>query len=574
MKQYEYKFDENGEAYLETDLPGLMLTRLPLLNKSTAFTARERDVYDLWGILPPDMATLEDQVEREYENLQTFDTALNKYIYLRLLQDRNEVLFYKLIDNYLEEMMPIIYTPTVAEAIEQYSQVYRFPRGINISTKNIDRVDHILRHTPYPYVKLIVATDSEGILGIGDQGYGGMAICIGKLSLYTAAAGVDPALTLPIQLDVGTNREDLLNDPKYMGVRHERLTGYAYEEFMDKFVSALKRHHPNVLLQWEDFSRQKAFNVMERYQDEILSFNDDIQGTGAVVVAGLLAAARRNKHKLSDETFVVYGAGAGGVGVARQIFAALQNEGLSDAEAKARIFMLDPFGLVMSDRPDLEDYKQSLAIDSSRLEGWNISGESPSLLEVIQNSKATVLLGLSGEAGAFTAEIVRAVCANTNRPIIFPLSNPTANTEAIPEDIFRWTEGKATVSTGSPFPDVVYDGSTHPISQGNNAFIFPGLGLGLMLSGAQRATPQMLTAASVALADFVSDDRLAKGCVYPPVERIREASKAVAVAVTKAAIENGLARVEVQGNIQHFVESRMWQPRYFPIRRGNSNRNI
>ncbi len=567
MKQYEYKFDENGTAYLETDLPGLMLTRLPLLNKSTAFTAKERDVYDLWGILPPDIDTLENQVLREYENLQTFDTALNKYIYLRLLQDRNEVLFYKLLDNYLEEMMPIIYTPTVAEAIEQYSQVYRFPRGINISTKNIDRVDAILEHTPYPYVKLIVATDSEGILGIGDQGYGGMAICIGKLSLYTAAAGVDPALTLPIQLDVGTNREDLLNDPMYMGVRHERLKGYAYEEFMDKFVTALKRHHPNVLLQWEDFSRQKAFSVMERYQDKILSFNDDIQGTGAVVVAGLLAAARRNKRSMADETFVVYGAGAGGVGVARQIFAALQNAGLSDEDAKARILMMDPFGLVMSDRPELEDYKKSLAQEPNRLAGWQMATETPTLIEVIQNSKATVLLGLSGEAGAFTAEVVRAVCANTNKPTIFPLSNPTANTEAVPEDIFRWTEGKATVSTGSPFPDVTYDGSNHPISQGNNAFIFPGLGLGLMLSGAQRVTPKMLTVASVALANFISDERLAKGCVYPEIDEIRTASKAIAVAVTKAAVEEGLARVEVGGDVQQFVESRMWQPRYFPIRK-------
>ena len=567
MKQYEYKFDENGEAYLETDLPGLMLTRLPLLNKSTAFSPRERDVYDLWGILPPDFDTLENQVEREYENLQTFDTDLNKYIYLRLLQDRNEVLFYKLIDNYLEEMMPIIYTPTVAEAIEQYSQVYRFPRGINISTKNIDRVDHIMRNTPYPYVKLIVATDSEGILGIGDQGYGGMAICIGKLSLYTAAAGVDPALTLPIQLDVGTNREDLLNDPKYMGVRHERLKGYAYEEFMDKFITSLKTYHPNVLLQWEDFSRQKAFSVMERYQDKILSFNDDIQGTGAVVVAGLLAAARRNKRSIADETFVVYGAGAGGVGVARQIFAALQNAGMSDEDAKARIFMMDPFGLVMSDRPELEDYKKSLAQNPNRLAGWQMASETPTLIEVIQNSKATVLLGLSGEAGAFTAEVVRAICANTNKPTIFPLSNPTANTEAVPEDIFRWTEGKATVSTGSPFPDVSYDGSNHPISQGNNAFIFPGLGLGLMLSGAQRVTPKMLTVASVALANFISDERLAKGCVYPEIDEIRTASKAIAVAVTKAAIDEGLARVEVNGDIQQFVESRMWQPRYFPIRK-------
>ena len=367
MKQYEYKFDDDGRPFLETELEGLELTRLPLLNKSTAFTPEERSEFGLWGLLPPHISNLDKQVERTYLNLTSFSDPLNKHIYLRLLQDRNEVLFYATLAAHLEEIMPIIYTPTVAEAVRRFSQIYRFPRGLTVSTHNIQHIDQMLSNTPYPYIKLIVATDAEGILGIGDQGFGGMAICIGKLSLYTAAAGVDPALSLPIQLDVGTNSETLLNDPLYLGVKHERLVGDAYFEFMDTFVAALKRHHPNVLLQWEDFSRQKAFDVLERYQDELPSFNDDIQGTGAVVLSGLLAAARRNKRKLTDETFVVYGAGAGGVGVARQIQAGLVFEGLSKREAAAKIYMMDPLGLVTSDRPGLESFKHSLAQDPAQL---------------------------------------------------------------------------------------------------------------------------------------------------------------------------------------------------------------
>ncbi|MEZ4605974.1 MAG: NAD-dependent malic enzyme, partial [Deinococcales bacterium] len=485
------------------------------------------------------MSTLEEQITRVYNAYSSHKDDLNKHIYLRLLQDRNEVLFYALLERHLEEMMPIIYTPTVGKAVEEFSNLYRFPRGLVVSTENIHRLDKLLENVPYPYVKLIVATDAEGILGIGDQGFGGIAICIGKLSLYTAAAGVDPALTLPVQLDVGTNREDLLNNPLYLGVRHERLVGDAYYDFIERFVTGLKKYHPNTLLQWEDFSRQKAFDVLERHQDEILSFNDDIQGTGATVVAGLLAASRKHGRKLSEEVFLLYGAGAGGVGVARQIYAALRDEGLSEQEAKARIFMMDPFGLVLSDRVGLESFKQSLAQDPAALANWQLNSTSPSLLEVITNAKVTVLLGLSGQAGAFSEVVITALCANSPKPIIFPLSNPTANCEATPQDLLLWSKGQATIATGSPFADVNYEGKRYSISQGNNAFIFPGLGLGLMLSGASKVSPEMLTAASKALADNVSEGRLDQGCVFPRVSQIREVSKQVAIKVIEAAISQG-----------------------------------
>ncbi len=567
MKQYEYKLDENGQPYLETDLPGLMLTRLPLLNKNTAFTMQERREFGLTGLIPSHVSSLEEQVTREYGNFLRFRNDLDKHVYLRVLQDRNEVLFYALINAHLEEMMPIIYTPTVAQAVQQFSRLYRFPRGLVVSTENIDHIDAILEDTPYPYVKLIVATDSEGILGIGDQGFGGMAICIGKLSLYTAAGGVDPALTLPVELDVGTNRQDLLDDPLYLGVRHERLTGDAYDEFMHKFVTGLKKRFPNVLLQWEDFSKQKAFDVLERYQDEVPSFNDDIQGTGAVVLAGLLATARRNKRKLTQEIFALHGAGAGGIGVAKQIVAGLMREGLSESEAKAKVFMIDSKGLILQDRKGMEAYKASLAQDAAVIADWEFAGDIPDLLATIRNAKVTTLLGLSGQRGAFTQEIVQAVDANTPYPSIFPLSNPTSNSEGIPSDIYNWTEGRATIATGSPFDDVNYGGSSYPVGQGNNAFIFPGVGLGIMLSGAKRVTDSLMTTAAVALSEYVDTGRLAQGGVYPSIEKIRPASKHVAIAVIKQVVADGLARVDVSEDVEAFVEQRMWKAKYLPTRK-------
>lgn len=567
MKQYERKVDDQGNAYLETDLPGLMLTRLPLLNKITAFTREERKAFGLTGLYPSPISTLEQQTDRAYGNFSRFQSDLDKHIYLRVLQDRNEVLFYALIDKHLEEMMPIIYTPTVAEAVEQFSNIYRYPRGISISTENIDDIDEILENVPLPDVKLIVATDSEGILGIGDQGFGGMAICIGKLSLYTAAAGIDPGGTLPVELDVGTNRQDLLDDPIYMGVRHERLTGQAYEDFIERFVTALKKRYPDVLLQWEDFSKQKAFDVLDKYRDVMPSFNDDIQGTGAVVLAGLLAAARKSKQPLSEQVFVIHGAGAGGVGVARRIAAGLMREGLSEKEANERLYVIDSKGLILQGRENVEPYKLEFAQDSAKVASWQVAGDIPSLLETVQNARVTALIGLSGQRGAFSEEIVAAVQDNTPYPIVFALSNPTANSEAIPEDIYRWTAGRAIVATGSPFDDVLFEGTHYPVGQGNNAFIFPGLGLGVLLSGARRVTNGMLTASAVGLADYTDDARIAQGAVYPRINRIRGVSKHVAIAVIREAVNSGEATKDVPlDDIDAFVEQSMWQPKYLPIR--------
>jgi len=567
MKQFERHVDDQGNQYLTTELSGYMITRLPLLNKSSGFSADERRELGLNGLIAPHISTLEEQVERSYANYKRFSTGLDKHVYLRVLQDRNETLFYALLERHLEEMLPIIYTPTVAEAVQNFSLIYRWPRGLVISTQNIDRVDEVLKQFPLEDVRLAVATDSEGILGIGDQGFGGMAICIGKLSLYTAAAGIDPARTLPIELDVGTNRADLLDDPLYLGVRHERLVGQEYDDFIERFVTAFARRFPDALLQWEDFSKQKAFDVMERYRDRLPSLNDDIQGTGAVVLAGLLASARMTHRKLTDETFVVHGAGAGGVGVAQQIINGLVKQGLSSEEARARVLVIDSRGLLVEGREGMEPYKLSVAQAASRLEGWEFSGSAPDLLETVRNAKATALLGLSGQAGAFDQGLVQEVAANSPRPIVFPLSNPTANSEAVPEDVLEWTNGAAVVATGSPFPDVTRDGRQFVIGQGNNAFIFPGLGLGALVASASKVTDDMLTAAAEALAEYTDPGRLLEGAVYPRVDALRRASKHVAVAVAKQAVSDGVARRELSGDVAEEVLQAMWEPRYLPIRR-------
>lgn len=570
MEQFTRKVDEHGNPYYETELPGYMITRMPLLNKSTAFSQEERDELGLTGLIPPHVFGLDQQIKRAYKNFKRFTSNLDKHIYLRVLQDRNEVLFYALIDQYLEEMLPIIYTPTVAEAVQNFSMLYRFPRGLVVDTTNIDHIDEVLANLPLHDVRLAVATDSEGILGIGDQGFGGMAICIGKLSLYTAAAGIDPAHSLPIELDVGTNRQDLLDDPLYLGVRHERLTGQEYDDFIEKFVTAFEKRFPDALLQWEDFSKQKAFTLLERYKHRLPSFNDDIQGTGAVVLAGILATCRAKHHKITDETFLVYGAGAGGVGVAEQIIAGLVDAGMSRDDAIARVFITDSRGLLVDSRNDLDAYKVPFAQRAANIADWTYEGDNPTALEVINNAKVTALIGLSGQADSFTREMVEAVYANTSGPLIFPLSNPTSNTEAIPEDIAAWTDGRAYIATGSPFPDLMHNGQQYVIGQGNNAFIFPGLGLAALLSKAKEITPGMLVAAAEALANYVPADRLALKGVYPRVDMLRRASKHVAVAVFERAIADGVAgyNPEADGKtIEDYVKAEMWEPKYLPIRR-------
>ncbi|MEJ2666166.1 MAG: NAD-dependent malic enzyme [Deinococcales bacterium] len=567
MKQYDRLTDEQGNAYLETDLPGLVLTRLPLLNKSTAFTPEERKAFGLEGLYPPHISTLDEQVQRTYANFKRFTTNLDKHIYLRVLQDRNEVLFYALLERHLEEMLPIIYTPTVAEAVQKFSLIYRFPRGLVVSTENIDRVDEVLGNAPLPDVRLVVATDSEGILGIGDQGYGGMAICIGKLSIYTAAAGIDPATTLPIELDVGTNRQDLLDDPLYLGVRHERLSGQAYDDFVERFVTAFRKHFPEAVLQWEDFSKQKAFTVLERYQGVLPSFNDDIQGTGAVVLAGLLAASRKSRRPLTDEVFLIHGAGAGGVGVAKQIRDGLVRQGLDLAQASERIFVVDSRGLLLKDRKGLDAYKAELAQEPSRVAGWDVAGSAPSLLETVRQGKVTALIGLSGQRGAFDADVVEAVAGNTPSPIVFPLSNPTDYSEAVPEDVYRLTDGRAIVATGSPFPEVAWKGVRYSVGQGNNAFIFPGLGLGVKVARASTVTPGMLSAAAEALAEYTDQGRIQQGAVYPRVSAMRRVSRFVAGAVAQEAVNAGVAQAHLEGDLAEAVAAAMWEPRYLPIRK-------
>ncbi|MCI0570166.1 MAG: NAD-dependent malic enzyme [Myxococcaceae bacterium] len=567
MHQYVKKVGPDGRPYLETSLPGLMLTRLPLLNKGAAFPPEERRAFGLDGLLPPHVATVEEELARNHALFRSFKTDLEKHVFLRALQDRSEVLFYALLERHLEEMMPIIYTPTVAQAVEQFSRIYRFPRGLVVSPDNVGQLDALLTHTPFPEVQLIVATDSEGILGIGDQGYGGMAICIGKLSLYTAAAGIDPAVTLPVELDVGTNRQELLDDPLYLGTRRKRMEGAEYDAFIDTFVHALKRRFPGVLLQWEDFSKQKAFDVMERHRDALPSFNDDIQGTGAVVLAGLLASSRRTRVPLTEQTFVVHGAGAGGVGVARQVARGLEREGLTPAQARSRIYVLDSKGLILTDRPGIEDYKREFAHPPEAVARWKIHGRIPSLLETIREGKVTALLGLSGQRGAFNEEVVRAVADNTPTPLVFALSNPTANCEAIPADVYRWTDGRALVATGSPFADVEHAGTSYPVGQGNNAFIFPGLGLGVLLTRARRVTDAMFTEAAYALSNFVDGPRLAQGALYPRIERIRSASRTVALAVMRQAYAEGVATAPQPADMEAYLEGHMWHPEFLPLRR-------
>jgi malate dehydrogenase (oxaloacetate-decarboxylating) len=559
--------DEQGRPCLETDLPGALVPRVPLLNKGTAFPADERRRFGLDGMFPSHVSTLDEQVARAEDNLRGFDRDLDKHVYLRVLQDRNEVLFYALLERNLEEILPLIYTPTVAEAVERFSRLHRQPRGLVVSTETIDRVDELLANVPLPEVRLAVATDSEGILGIGDQGFGGMAICIGKLSLYTAGAGVDPAVTLPIELDVGTDRQDLLDDPLYLGVRHQRLRGEAYDAFVERFVEAFRRRFPGALLQWEDFSKQRAFDLLARYRDVLPSFNDDVQGTGAVVLAGLLAAARATRRPLTEQVVAIHGAGAGGVGVARQIVAGMRRAGLSERAARERVLVLDSRGLIVEGREGLDAYKAEVAQPAARVAGWTVAGAAPSLLETVREGGVTALIGLSGQPGAFDREVVQAVAANAPVPLVLPLSNPTRRSEATPEQVLDGTQGRALVATGSPFPDVHRDGRRIVIGQGNNAFVFPGLGLGTLVAGARRVSDDMLSAAAEALADYVDAPRLEQGALYPRMAQLQGASRAVATAVARQARAEGLARAELPDDLDAAVRAAMWSPRYLPLRR-------
>jgi len=566
-RYYDVKRDAKGERFLQPYINGFSLMGLPLLNKESAFTREERRLLGLEGLLPPNVSTLEEQKERGYRRYRLQSSDLEKHIFLRTLQDRNEVLFYALLSEHLAEMLPILYTPTVGEAVQQFSAIYRFPRGFTASTYDIDRVDQTLSNVPLDEVRLIVATDSSAILGIGDQGFGGLAISIGKLSLYTAAGGVGPDKTLAVGLDVGTDREDLISDPLYMGAKHRRLTGEAYFQFLDKFVAAVQKRYPKALIQWEDFGKDTAFAVLGRYRKRLPSFNDDIQGTGAVTLAGVLSACRIKGEKLSDQRIIVYGAGAGGAGVAWALKEGLKQQGLSEEEALARLFVLDSKGLLVQGRR-MEAYKEIYAQKPETIAQWSFSGSAPSLLETIQNSKATVLLGLSGQPDSFSEPIVKAMQANALRPVIFPLSNPTSSSEGLPEDLLRWTAGTAIIAAGSPFQSVEYEGRSYPVGQGNNAFVFPGLGFAAVLCRASEVTDGMVLEAAHALYDYTSTHHPDR--VYPPVGELREVSRFVATRVIRRAVQDAVAQSNLEAldftGLTQFVEERFWKPRYLPFR--------
>jgi malate dehydrogenase (oxaloacetate-decarboxylating) len=566
---FDIKRDGNGREYMEVYLEGIALLRLVMTNKGTAFSSEERVALGLDGLLPPQVNTIEQQLERVYGGFRREPSPIAKYQYLRALQERNEILYYALLERHLHEMLPIVYTPTVGEAVQSFNFLYQSARGISLSPLNIDRAPRVMANYTWDDVRMIVATDSSAILGIGDQGYGGLAIPIGKLSLYTVGGGVSPFHTMPVALDVGTDRTDLINDPFYLGVRQRRLRGPAYVDFLDKFVDAVRARYPRAVIQWEDLAKDAAYSVLERYRKKMPCFNDDIQGTGAVALAGLRGACTLRGEKLRDQRVIIHGAGAGGVGVAWAITQGMIRDGLSPADATARVFVLDSKGLLTADR-SMETYKKPYAQDPARLAGWKIAGPVPTLLETIQNAKATALLGLSGQPRAFTEPMVRAMAANTPRPVIFPLSNPTNSCEALPEELIEWTNGAAVVSTGSPFPPVDFGGKTHPVGQGNNAFIFPGLGFGAILSEASEITDNMVLAASDALVEYTAEKHLAAGLVYPPVEELQEVSVRVATAVINQAFTDKVAQSKhvTPDTAAPYVRSRFWKSRYLPFVRG------
>ena len=561
----DMKQKKNRSLYIP--YAGPVLLEFPRLNKGSAFSMEERANFNLIGLLPEVVETIDEQAERAWRQYQEFKTDIDKHIYLRNIQDTNETLFYRLVENHLDEMMPVIYTPTVGLACERFSEIYRRARGVFISWPNRQYMDDILQNVPNHNIKVIVVTDGERILGLGDQGIGGMGIPIGKLSLYTACGGISPAYTLPVVLDVGTNNQQLLNDPLYMGWRHPRITDEEYYAFVDEFIQAVKHRWPNVLLQFEDFAQKNATPLLQRYRNEICSFNDDIQGTAAVTVGTLIAASRAAGSQLSEQKIVFLGAGSAGCGIAEQIIAQTQREGLTEEQARQKVFMVDRFGLLTDNMPNLLPFQTKLVQKRENLQGWQTESEAISLLDVVRNVKPDILIGVSGQTGLFTEEIIREMHKHCPRPIVMPLSNPTSRVEATPHDIIHWTDGNALVATGSPFAPVVWKDKTFPIAQCNNAYIFPGIGLGVIASGASRITDEMLMAASETLAQHSPLVNTGYGLVLPPLSEIQNVSRAIAFAVGKMAQAQGVA-VEVSAEaLQQAIEDNFWLPEYRNYRR-------
>ena len=555
------------QPYMAVHVKGAQLLRNAFTNKGTEFSARERDELDLLGLLPPVVSTTEQQLQRVYGAFQTKPNTLEKYIYLNALQDRNETLYFRLLHEHIEEMMPIVYTPTVGEACQKFSHILRRTRGLYVAYDQQDRLERILRNFPNPNPAVIVVTDGERILGLGDQGAGGMGIPIGKLCLYTLCAGVPPYGALPIQLDVGTDNPDRLADPLYLGLRHPRIRGDAYQDFVDRFVAAVQKVFPGVLLQWEDFLKGNALKQLARFRDRLCTFNDDIQGTAGVVVAGIFAGLRRTGQRWREQRILFAGAGAAAQGIADLIVTALREDGLSLAEAQRRIWTVDSKGLVTHNRAGLEEFKATYARDPAELTTYSCQNrDSVTLAETVLNARPTILLGTSGTPGTFTEAVVRAMAAVNERPLILPLSNPTSRCECLAEEAIRWSDGRAIVATGSPFAPVEFNGQRHRIGQGNNAYIFPGVGLGATVGGLRRITDGMFLDAAKTLASKVTEADLAAGSVYPELRRIRECSHAVACAVIRRGASEGHSSLSNLDDLENRVQQAMWFPDYLPMR--------
>ena len=553
---------------IRTRLSGYDLLNNPRFNKGTAFTEQERDTFALHGLLPPDEGTLDQQLERRKKALENQQTVFGKYSFMRDLQDTNETLFYSLIAHNVEELLPVVYTPGVGEGCQRFSEIWRKPRGLFISYPNKNRIEQMLSDPRYDDVRCIVVSDGERILGLGDQGAGGMGIPIGKMALYTALAGIHPEHCLPVLLDVGTDNEDRLNDPIYIGWRNKRVRGQEYDDFVEAFVSAVKRRWPHILLQWEDFAGSNAARLLERYRDQLCTFNDDIQGTAAVTTATLLAAVNATGIPLEQQTVVFLGFGSAGIGIANLMLTSMKETGLSEEQAIKRFYAVDRYGLLVEGGKGILSNQQPFVRKKADLEGWTLSGgDEISLLDVVRNAKATVLVGVSGQPGAFTEDVVREMAKHTDRPIIFPLSNPTSREEATPEDLLKWTDGKALIGTGSPFAPVTINGKSFHIAQTNNSYIFPGLALGILASKAKRVTDGMIMAAAKRLAELSPTVKDRNANLLPPIADSRKVGLLVGEAVGKQAIADGVAGVADEKAFEESLHAYVWEPVYLPYER-------
>lgn len=567
MHKFAIQLDPlTGERYIEVPYKKHHITEHPIYNKGSAFTEEEREALDLWGLLPEQVSTLEEQCQRVIGSYSRKTDPLEKYLYLLGLLDRNETLFYRVLLDNLEEMLPYVYTPTVGEAAKTFSHIFRRLRGLFVSANRISLIDRILSNAPFSNIHLIVVTDGERILGLGDQGVGGMTIPIGKISLYVAGAGIHPALCLPVCIDVGTNNEELQKDPLYIGLKHKRLEGEEYDFVIEEFVKGVRRNFPHAILQWEDFGKQNALRLLNRYKDRICSFNDDIQGTGAIALATIYSAMRVKNEKLKDQRYVIFGFGQAGYGIANALVKGMMEEGLTEKESKERIYPVDKDGLLI-DGMKVDEYQMPFVRDRNSISGWKLEKEGfISLKDTIVNSKATVLIGTSGVGGSFTEEILKEMAKNCEIPLILALSNPTSKSECTPELAFKATDGRCLIATGSPFPPVKIDGKEKFVSQCNNMYIFPGIGLGAIVSMALKITDEMFVYSAKQVADMVSQEDLKKGKLLPEIKNIRKVSEMVAFTVAKISRDLGLGIRGSDERLLEMVRNSMWNPEYLPYR--------